>query len=134
MRGLLSKILCLIAAITLMDGHIVVLQSYAWVSMLNDRIPEQGVGEALISTFDGEHPCEHCLSVQKLSTAVSQSDRRQDPTSQLQLSGLKALDLTHRKISLPTPPSSALQPLFTFTPHHASDYAATVPTPPPQQG
>lgn len=134
MRGLLAKLLCLIAAITLMDGHIVALQSYAWVSMLHDRIPEQGVAEAIVTTFDGEHPCEHCLSAQQLSLSESENDSEKDSTPQFRLSGLKTIGLAHKRISEPAAPKSILLPLHFSKEIALSDFTELIPTPPPRLG
>lgn len=132
MRGLLSKLLCLVAAITLMDGHIVALQSYAWASMLHERIPEQGVTEAITTTFDGEHPCEHCLTAQKLNS--TENDPEKDTTPQFRLSGLKTIGLAHQRIAAPEAPSSTFLPHHISTVIHINDRTDLVPTPPPQLG
>ena len=132
MRGLLSKLLCLIAAITLMDGHIVALQSYAWASMLHDRIPEQGVSEAITTTFDGEHPCEHCLTAQKLSTTKNAQEK--ETTPQFRLSGLKTIGLVHQRITAPATPRSTLLPHHLVADIYVSDFTEMVPTPPPRIG
>lgn len=134
MRGFFSKLLCLIAAVSLMDGHIVALQSFAWASMLHDRIPEQGVSEALATTFDGEHPCEHCLAALKLHGAESENPQPEESPPQLQLSGLKTTQIAQQRIALPAAPSATLLPHHFFIIRCASDFTSSVPTPPPRLG
>lgn len=43
-----------------MDAHLGMMQVWAWATMLSDRIPEQGIEQALDTTFSGDHPCEKC--------------------------------------------------------------------------
>ena len=59
------KCLCLVAVVGLVDGHLLVAQSWAWLTMLQDRAPEQGVVEALDSTFSGDAPCPMCCAIQE---------------------------------------------------------------------
>ncbi len=61
-----AKLLCVLTVIGLLDAHMALMQAWAWVSMLNDRIPEQGIEQALDTTFSGEHPCEKCLAIVEL--------------------------------------------------------------------
>lgn len=49
----------------LFDVHLMVAQSWAWATMINDRVPEQGIEAALESTFRGEKPCPLCRSIRK---------------------------------------------------------------------
>ncbi|MFC5050167.1 hypothetical protein ACFPK9_06050 [Rubritalea spongiae] len=129
MRALLAKLFCLIAAISLIDGHIIALQTYAWVTMLNDRIPEQGVGEALSTTFDGEHPCEHCLAAEDLQTK-SQKEKSKAPD--MQLSWIKLISPKAEKITLPPAPPYKLLPHLVETLSPSTDHSTSVPSPPPR--
>lgn len=129
MRAFLARLLCLAAIITLMDVHVVMLQSYAWVTMLNDRIPEQGVSEAISSTFDGQHPCEHCLTAQDLQ---SESQQEESPAPNFQLSGIKLLNSSGQKISPPSRSHAALLPFIAEHKNAHLAYYASVPSPPPR--
>jgi hypothetical protein len=42
-----------------------VLQSIAWVGMMVDYSREGSLGEALVKTFDGRHPCALCKAIAK---------------------------------------------------------------------
>jgi hypothetical protein len=129
MRAFFARLLCLVAAITLMDGHIIALQSYAWVTMLNDRIPEQGVGEALSTTFDGEHPCNHCLAAEELQ---SKSQEEKSKAPEMQLSGIKLLSPKSQKISAPSAPKSFRLPHLSVHIIAVKDVYSSVPSPPPR--
>ncbi|MCP5535156.1 MAG: hypothetical protein H7A51_02855 [Akkermansiaceae bacterium] len=61
----LGKCLCIAAAIGVLDGHLMLAQSWAWATMLHDRAPEMGVSEALDSTFSGAAPCPMCCALQE---------------------------------------------------------------------
>lgn len=130
MRAFISKLMCLIAIITLIDGHIIALQSYAWATMLQDRIPEQGVSEALSTTFDGEHPCAHCLTTLELV----ENKQAPDPvnTTHFQLSDLKAPECSLQKISPPVAPFAQRLLVTELAQHSSSNFKGKVPTPPPR--
>lgn len=42
-----------------------IAQSWAWVTMVQDRATERGVSEALESTFSGAEPCSLCEMIQE---------------------------------------------------------------------
>ncbi|MGB1873896.1 MAG: hypothetical protein ACPIGG_08585 [Akkermansiaceae bacterium] len=63
MRSWLGKTLCVIAIIGIVEGHLMVAQSWAWMSMLYERAPEMGVAEAMNSTFSGSAPCSMCCAI-----------------------------------------------------------------------
>jgi len=65
MPNWLGKCLCIVAAIGVLDGHLMVAQSWAWITMVQDRAPEQGITEALDSTFSGAAPCSMCCAIQE---------------------------------------------------------------------
>jgi hypothetical protein len=61
----LGKFLCIVAILGVFDGHFMLAQSWAWMTMLQDRAPEQGVVEAIDSTFSGDAPCPMCCAIQE---------------------------------------------------------------------
>jgi len=75
----LAKLFCLLAAVGLLNVHIALYQGYAWVTMLNDRIPEQGVENAISTTFSGDYPCEKCKAVAEQRA----KEQRQEPLPEL---------------------------------------------------
>lgn len=69
-----GKSLCLIAVLTVSEAHLVLMQSWAWGTMLQDRAPERGVVEAIESTFSGDEPCPMCCAVQE-----EKQEQREEP-------------------------------------------------------
>lgn len=68
----LGKCLCLIAALGVLDGHLMVAQTWAWMSMMSERAPEQGVVGALESTFSGDSPCSMCCAIQDVRQDIEE--------------------------------------------------------------
>ena len=131
MREFLAKLTCLIAAITIMEVPTVILQSYAWTTMLSDRIPEQGLSQAFASTFDGGHPCEHCLTAEKIQTDRQESDES-TPAQQFQLGNLKLTEYSNHDIVLPPPPTASLVLHSDDVASYVRSIYPSVPTPPPR--
>jgi hypothetical protein len=127
----LAKLFCLVAAVTILEVPTVLLQSYAWATMLTDRIPEQGLSEAVSTTFDGEHPCEHCLTVQELQQNKQESGGS-IPVQQLQLGNLKLIGLSALGINLPVTPPATLLPHTDIHSGNKRSVYSSVPTPPPK--
>ncbi|MFT5906098.1 MAG: hypothetical protein ACI9E1_001703 [Cryomorphaceae bacterium] len=75
----LAKLFCLLAAVGLLNVHIALYQGYAWVTMLNDRIPEQGIENAISTTFSGDHPCDKCIAVAEQRV----NEQQQEPLPEL---------------------------------------------------
>ncbi|MBT8036348.1 MAG: hypothetical protein KJO21_02270 [Verrucomicrobiae bacterium] len=61
----LGKCFCMVAILGVLDGHLMLAQTWAWMTMLQDRAPELGVGEAIGSTFSGDAPCPMCCSIKE---------------------------------------------------------------------
>lgn len=53
--------------------HWVALQSMGWATMLVTRSQTAGLGAAVRTTFDGEHPCEVCRLVSEGRKAEKQA-------------------------------------------------------------
>ncbi|MBN8247379.1 MAG: hypothetical protein J0L84_08040 [Verrucomicrobia bacterium] len=49
--------------------HWAALQSVAWTTMVIERTCSGSFGDALVTTFDGQHPCKLCQVVQAGQTA-----------------------------------------------------------------
>ena len=60
-----GKCLCLLAALAVMDAHLLFIQGWAWSTMIQDRAAERGVSGAFESTFSGAEPCPMCCAVQE---------------------------------------------------------------------
>ena len=60
-----SQYLLIGTLIVSMGGHLAMLQTIAWGSMLVDFSSKGSFTEAMEKTFDGEHPCCMCKAVKK---------------------------------------------------------------------
>lgn len=61
-----GKMLLVAMLIVSMGGHLALVQTVAWGTMLMDfSSKEASFSEAVGKTFDGEHPCELCKVVKK---------------------------------------------------------------------
>lgn len=63
MKSLFHKLLLIACALHLSGAHWAVLQVTAWTGMLVARSQTSGVAAAVVTTFDGEHPCALCTAV-----------------------------------------------------------------------
>jgi hypothetical protein len=61
----LAKALAFAAALQILGGHWMLLQSMAWVGMVIDFARTEPLPVAVAKTFDGGHPCDLCKSVSK---------------------------------------------------------------------
>ena len=62
-----SCVLALVMALAV--GQWSILQSVAWAGMLVARAQQQGLTEAVATTFDGQHPCVVCQMVTALKSS-----------------------------------------------------------------
>lgn len=60
----MAKILVVLALTLTVGGHWILLQSAAWAGMLISYSKDSTLSEALLKTFDGNHPCKLCQMVQ----------------------------------------------------------------------
>ncbi len=94
----LSKIVTVLVLVLTLGLHWAFLQSVAWVSMIVKYSQQYPLRQAIVMTFDGQHPCSICV-------CVSQGRQQEQRQSQEQ-------NLTIVKIeSVPVEPS-----VFTFLP------------------
>jgi len=126
MRSAMAKILCLVAAFSLLEGQTLVYQTYAWATMLQDRIPQRGLTEAIDSTFSGAEPCQHC---QQITKQQSKKKREQAPTLELSPTA-KAITSKWLLIHIIPPVATRTE----FSAIHIAlkpQYHPNLPTPPP---
>ncbi len=89
----------LAALLSASGGHWVVLQSIAWGTMLVDYSRASGVAEAVSRTFDGQHPCALCTSIQKHRASEKRAD--------IQVASGK-LDMLWQRVPAVSPPPPSL--------------------------
>src|SRR3989454_9501446 len=119
----LSNLLVIAALVFSLGLHWMVLQSVAWIGMIVTYSQNAPLKEALVKTFDGQHPCKLCKAVQE----GKKSEKKQPPEKPM------------NKLDLFCPsPSAALKapaapPLFTSFTGATSALGAAPPTPPPRR-
>jgi hypothetical protein len=85
--------LLVLALVLLTGGHWALLQSIAWFGMAVNYSQHSTLKEALIKTFDGQHPCRLCKAVQQCNNS-EKKQASQKPLARIDLfcvSGLFAL-------------------------------------------
>src|SRR6184192_2118682 len=75
MLGRFAKRFMVLALVLVTAGHWALLQSIAWVGMAVSYSQNGTLKEALVKTFDGQHPCKLCKAVQE----GKKSERKQAP-------------------------------------------------------
>ena len=61
----LGPVLMLVALLQICGGHWVALQSLAWTEMLVKYSQQAQLAEAVAKTFDGQHPCALCRTIEQ---------------------------------------------------------------------
>jgi hypothetical protein len=65
MRRRIGVWLCSLALLQILGGHWAFLQAGAWVSMILSYSQTVELKTAITQTFDGEHPCPICKTIQE---------------------------------------------------------------------
>ena len=65
MRRKIAQALVVFTLVCVIGGHWAFLQSLAWVGMAINYSHESSLKEALVKTFDGQHPCKICKVVRE---------------------------------------------------------------------
>jgi hypothetical protein len=76
----LGKIFLVLALAAMLGAHWTLLQSVAWTTMLADNLCTHSVTEAVMQTFDGNHPCDLCKAI----AAGKQSEKKTEFSFQSQ--------------------------------------------------
>ncbi|HUA37098.1 MAG TPA: hypothetical protein VMA35_01720 [Candidatus Sulfopaludibacter sp.] len=58
-----GKIAVVFALTATLGAHWALLQTVAWTAMLADNLRSQPLAEAVVDTFDGQHPCPLCKAI-----------------------------------------------------------------------
>src|SRR5437588_11130357 len=69
MLSWLGKRFVVLALVLVTGGHWALLQSVAWVGMAVRYSQESTLRQALVKTFDGQHPCNLCKAVRNGKTS-----------------------------------------------------------------
>jgi hypothetical protein len=117
----LTQTLLFLAAVQLLGGHWLALQSVAWVGMMVSYSRGESMGRALIKTFDGTHPCSLCEVVKK---GHGDERKRDLPAFSAKIEAVVAA-----KPQLPEPAVRSMA--FTLQNEEFAALAHAPPTPPP---
>ncbi len=77
-----GQVVMIAALLTASGGHWVVLQSVAWATMIADYARTSRISEAVVKTFDGEHPCALCKSIAKGRASENKPDSQVEVSKQ----------------------------------------------------
>lgn len=112
-----------LALVALANLHLPVLQVVAWTGMIVTYSRDVSLGEALDMTFDGDHPCPLCCSIQKEQTRERQQLAAQPALERLTLFVEPASGWRHALVPVAGLPLD--QPRW-------RDHVAPPPVPPPR--
>ena len=70
----LGNALLIVALLVATGGHWALLQTVAWSNMLADNLQTHSFSEALVKTFDGNHPCNMCHKI----SAAKKSEKKSE--------------------------------------------------------
>jgi hypothetical protein len=69
-----SKIVLVLALACSIGLHWVFFQSLAWTSMLAGNLRRDSLAQAVLHTFDGQHPCQLCKAIADGKKSERKSD------------------------------------------------------------
>ncbi|NNC89268.1 MAG: hypothetical protein HKN82_12480 [Akkermansiaceae bacterium] len=125
----LRRILFALAALCLVDGHLFVGQSVAWLTMIGDRAPQMGFTAAVADSLSGESPCDVCRAIRDERQEKRQEAPLPDSRPELKFAPV----VFSERVAVPdAPPASG--PPAAAVPAIWRSWAAEVPTPPPRLG
>ncbi|HZM03103.1 MAG TPA: hypothetical protein VFC44_08760, partial [Candidatus Saccharimonadales bacterium] len=75
-----GKVFVVVALVAMLGAHWTVLQMAAWTTMLADNLQSASFHEALVKTFDGQHPCKFCQAI----AAGKKSEQKKEAAAPIQ--------------------------------------------------
>ena len=121
MSSRLARLVVFFAAVQILGGHWLALQSVAWIGMIANYARGEALVVALEKTFDGAHPCGLCKVVK---SGREQEQKEQDQKLIVKLDAVLATTLALRA------PQASDWKYLVFVPVIAARNLAP-PTPPP---
>jgi hypothetical protein len=119
---------CLLAVFVMVGGHWLLLQSFAWGTMLVKFSQRDSFLSAVVKTFDGRHPCSLCL---KVRDGVQQETQKETKLPWSKSETLSECVWEFRTVGLPAGPCES-PAQHQIIPHLHSDFTDSPPTPPPR--
>lgn len=123
--GLIS---CFIAILAMSGGHWLALQSWAWTQMLMAFSRSDSLGQSISKTFDGQHPCSLCVTIQE-GMAQEQQQQRDIPLLKREKMPESVWQLRHFTTA---PILTQATTRIPFVPSFYSDFIDSPSTPPPR--
>jgi hypothetical protein len=65
MKSLPVKLIVVLMLVFSLGSHWAILQSAAWISMILRYSQHDTLRDAMIKTFDGQHPCQMCILIKE---------------------------------------------------------------------
>ena len=118
----LARIIVIFAAVQILGGHWLALQSVAWVGMIANYARGETLVVAIEKTFDGEHPCGLCK--------VVKSGRDQEQKQQVAKVVVKLDAVLAGTTKLPAPQGADWK--YSVRVPMAAERSLAPPTPPPR--
>ena len=118
----LARLIVFFAAVQIVGGHWLVLQSVAWDEMIASHARGETLMVALEKTFDGKHPCSMCKMVK--------SGREQEQKQPLAKMIVKLDAVLADTMQLPAPHGADWK--YPVLVPMAAERSLAPPTPPPQ--
>ncbi len=119
---------CLLALFVASGGHWIVLQTIAWSRMIVDYARTDTLGEAVVKTFDGAHPCAMC---RQISAGRENEQKRKSQFPLAKENRSMNLFCSARHVVL-SPPAPARHPGIPYRAGGPDDFLEAPPTPPPR--
>ena len=116
----------MLLTLALSGGPWFALQTFAWARMLVAYTQQDGFARGLTKTFDGQHPCTLCKSIQT-ATAKPTTDKNGAPRIAT-TETLWAAILNENHLSIP----ALYTPRFLACDEFAENFDSAPPTPPPR--
>jgi hypothetical protein len=80
MLAQIGRFVVAIALCASMGGQWVAMQSIAWTTMVVGYSQHCSFGQAIVQTFDGEHPCDLCKGINKARGEEKKQDSQSPAT------------------------------------------------------
>ena len=118
----ISRLIVVLALLVSIGGHWALFQSVAWTRMIVERTAGQSFGQAVQTTFSGEHPCDLCKR-------ISEGKQSEQMPEKIPMGG-KVDMLCERRVIAIVPPSEPM--IFPSAPTEGTSRSERPPVPPPR--
>ena len=131
LQAIFIKLTCLVTAFSIIGGPMAVYQAFAWSKMLHDRALNQGLVEAIDSTFSGDAPCEHCKKITAIKSQQKEAPEKSSIPEKLEVLSVAKIATKQKNIFLSGSHTKRLGFIYPSV-QILQSRAVKCPTPPPQ--